>query len=108
MGGIIESVFIPDEKNDTLCLSSQVGCALTCSFCHTGAQDKSSLRNLAVDEIVGQVVNAKNLFDDSDESGKPKFSDIFISKELGRRRERKYLPQSKIFSLTQRGTDMYL
>ena len=67
---MVESVYIPDEKNDTLCLSSQVGCALTCSFCHTGAQDKSSLRNLTTDEIVGQVVNAKYLFDDFDESGK--------------------------------------
>lgn len=68
LGGMVESVYIPDEKNDTLCLSSQVGCALTCSFCHTGAQDKSSLRNLTTDEIVGQVVNAKYLFDDFDES----------------------------------------
>jgi len=65
-GGAVESVFMPDDKHDTLCVSSQVGCALTCSFCHTGAQSKENLRNLAADEIIGQIVNAKRLFSDDD------------------------------------------
>ncbi len=49
----IETVFIPDGKRGTLCVSSQVGCALDCSFCSTGAQGFN--RNLSAAEIVGQV-----------------------------------------------------
>lgn len=49
----IETVFIPDGKRGTLCVSSQVGCALDCSFCSTGAQGFN--RNLSTAEIVGQV-----------------------------------------------------
>jgi 23S rRNA (adenine2503-C2)-methyltransferase len=52
-GNSIETVFIPEEKRGTLCVSSQVGCALNCSFCSTGKQGFN--RNLKVSEIIGQV-----------------------------------------------------
>lgn len=52
-GNCIETVFIPELKRGTLCVSSQVGCALNCSFCSTGQQGFS--RNLTVAEIIGQV-----------------------------------------------------
>ncbi len=53
-----ESVHIPEEDRGTLCVSSQVGCTLTCKFCHTGTQ--RLVRNLAAGEIVGQVMNARD------------------------------------------------
>lgn len=52
-GQAIETVFIPEAERGTLCVSSQVGCALDCAFCATGAQGFN--RNLSVDEIIGQV-----------------------------------------------------
>jgi 23S rRNA (adenine2503-C2)-methyltransferase len=52
-GNLIETVFIPEENRGTLCVSSQVGCNLTCSFCSTGTQGFS--RNLDASEIIGQV-----------------------------------------------------
>ena len=55
-----ETVFIPDEDRGTLCISSQVGCTLTCKFCHTGTQ--RLVRNLEPGEIVGQVMAAKDAF----------------------------------------------
>ena len=55
-GNAIETVFIPEPKRGTLCISSQVGCALNCTFCATGAQGFN--RNLAAGEIVGQVWQA--------------------------------------------------
>ena len=51
-----ETVFIPEKDRGTLCISSQVGCTLTCSFCHTGTQ--RLVRNLEPSEIVGQVLTA--------------------------------------------------
>jgi 23S rRNA (adenine2503-C2)-methyltransferase len=53
-----ESVHIPEEDRGTLCVSSQVGCTLTCKFCHTGTQ--RLVRNLSSAEIVGQVMNARD------------------------------------------------
>jgi 23S rRNA (adenine2503-C2)-methyltransferase len=53
-----EMVFIPDETRGTLCVSSQVGCTLTCSFCHTGTM--RLVRNLTPGEIVGQVMLARD------------------------------------------------
>jgi len=50
----IETVYIPESGRGTLCVSSQVGCTLTCSFCHTGTQ--RLVRNLTADEIVGQIL----------------------------------------------------
>ncbi len=58
----IETVFIPEEDRGTLCISSQVGCTLSCSFCHTGTMPL--VRNLTVDEIVAQVLSAKDSLSD--------------------------------------------
>jgi 23S rRNA (adenine2503-C2)-methyltransferase len=55
-GQSVETVFIPEEDRGTLCISSQVGCALDCSFCATGAQGFN--RNLSSAEIIGQVRHA--------------------------------------------------
>jgi 23S rRNA (adenine2503-C2)-methyltransferase len=55
-GNAIETVYIPEPKRGTLCISSQVGCALNCSFCSTGAQGFN--RNLSASEIIGQVWRA--------------------------------------------------
>jgi len=54
----IETVFIPDEDRGTLCISSQVGCTLSCRFCHTGTQ--KLVRNLSAAEIVSQVLVARD------------------------------------------------
>ncbi len=53
-----ETVHIPEEDRGTLCVSSQVGCTLTCKFCHTGTQ--RLVRNLTANEIVGQVMMARD------------------------------------------------
>ena len=55
-GNEAETVYIPEEDRGTLCVSSQIGCTLTCSFCHTGTQ--RLVRNLTAGEIVGQVLAA--------------------------------------------------
>ena len=55
-GAKAETVFIPEEDRGTLCISSQVGCTLNCSFCHTGAQ--KLVRNLSSSELVGQILIA--------------------------------------------------
>jgi 23S rRNA (adenine2503-C2)-methyltransferase len=57
-----ETVYIPEEDRGTLCVSSQVGCTLTCKFCHTGTQ--KLVRNLTPAEILGQVMIAKDALDD--------------------------------------------
>ena len=54
----IETVFIPEENRGTLCISSQVGCALECTFCSTGRQGFN--RNLTSAEIIGQLWLANN------------------------------------------------
>ncbi len=61
-GREVETVFIPEENRGTLCISSQVGCTLSCKFCHTGTQ--TLVRNLEFHEIVGQVLVAKDLIED--------------------------------------------
>jgi len=58
----VECVYIPDTERGTLCVSSQVGCTLTCSFCHTGTQ--RLVRNLTPGEIVGQVMVARDRLGD--------------------------------------------
>ena len=58
----VECVYIPDTDRGTLCVSSQVGCTLTCSFCHTGTQ--RLVRNLTAGEIVGQVMVARDRLGD--------------------------------------------
>ena len=57
-GHDFEMVFIPDEDRGTLCISSQVGCTLNCTFCHTGTM--RLVRNLTPGEIVGQVMLARD------------------------------------------------
>ncbi len=58
----VECVYIPETDRGTLCLSSQVGCTLTCTFCHTGTQ--RLVRNLTAGEIVGQVMVARDRLGD--------------------------------------------
>ncbi|MFC3118836.1 23S rRNA (adenine(2503)-C(2))-methyltransferase RlmN [Jhaorihella thermophila] len=69
-GHEVETVYIPEEGRGTLCVSSQVGCTLTCSFCHTGTQ--KLVRNLTAAEIVGQVMMARDDLGEWPEPGKPK------------------------------------
>ena len=57
-GHEVEAVYIPEEDRGTLCVSSQVGCTLTCTFCHTGTQ--KLVRNLTAAEIVGQILVARD------------------------------------------------
>ena len=57
-GHEVETVYIPESDRGTLCISSQVGCTLTCSFCHTGTQ--KLVRNLTAGEIIGQVMLARD------------------------------------------------
>ncbi len=59
-GNEVESVYIPEEDRGALCISSQVGCTLTCSFCHTGTQ--RMVRNLTAGEIVGQMMVARDTY----------------------------------------------
>ena len=54
----VETVYIPEQNRGTLCVSSQVGCTLTCSFCHTGTQ--TLVRNLTAEEIVQQLIVARD------------------------------------------------
>jgi 23S rRNA (adenine2503-C2)-methyltransferase len=58
----VECVYIPDDGRGTLCVSSQVGCTLNCSFCHTGTQ--RLVRNLTAGEIVGQILVARDRLND--------------------------------------------
>ena len=61
-GAVIEAVLIPEERRNTLCVSTQVGCPLTCSFCATGAMGFT--RNLTTAEIIDQVCRAREVLDD--------------------------------------------
>ncbi|MCY4302621.1 MAG: 23S rRNA (adenine(2503)-C(2))-methyltransferase RlmN [Aestuariivita sp.] len=76
-GSEVEVVHIPDEGRGTLCISSQVGCTLTCSFCHTGTQ--KLVRNLTVSEIVGQIMLARDDLDDWPLRGSSRNGDRRIS-----------------------------
>ena len=69
-GHEVEVVYIPEEDRGTLCISSQVGCTLTCSFCHTGTQ--KLVRNLTAAEIIGQVMMARDDLDEWPTPGAPK------------------------------------
>ena len=70
-GQEVETVYIPEEDRGTLCVSSQVGCTLTCKFCHTGTQ--RLVRNLSPAEIVGQIMIARDGLGEwpGDDSGAP-------------------------------------
>ena len=61
-GHEVETVYIPEEGRGTLCISSQVGCTLTCSFCHTGTQ--KLVRNLTAGEILSQLLVARDRLGD--------------------------------------------
>ena len=61
-GNEAEMVFIPEEDRGTLCVSSQVGCTLSCRFCHTGTQ--RLVRNLSAAEILGQILLARDFLGD--------------------------------------------
>ena len=69
-GHEVETVYIPEEDRGTLGISSQVGCTLTCSFCHTGTQ--KLVRNLTTAEIIGQVLVARDDLGEWPEPGAPK------------------------------------
>ncbi|OWU82777.1 23S rRNA (adenine(2503)-C(2))-methyltransferase RlmN [Phaeobacter sp. 22II1-1F12B] len=69
-GHEVEVVYIPEEGRGTLCISSQVGCTLTCSFCHTGTQ--KLVRNLTAGEIIGQVMMARDDLGEWPKQGAPK------------------------------------
>src|SRR6516225_9774740 len=79
----VECVYIPDTDRGTLCVSSQVGCTLNCSFCHTGTQ--RLVRNLTPGEIVGQIMVARDRLGDwlgaehAKGEGLPTAGDRFVS-----------------------------
>jgi 23S rRNA (adenine2503-C2)-methyltransferase len=76
-GHEVETVYIPEEGRGTLCISSQVGCTLTCSFCHTGTQ--RLVRNLTAAEIVGQVMVARDDLGEWPVPGAPRREDRAIT-----------------------------
>ncbi|MEM6276352.1 MAG: 23S rRNA (adenine(2503)-C(2))-methyltransferase RlmN, partial [Pseudomonadota bacterium] len=69
-GHEVEVVYIPEADRGTLCISSQVGCTLTCTFCHTGTQ--KLVRNLSAGEIVGQIMVARDDLNEWPVPGEPK------------------------------------
>jgi 23S rRNA (adenine2503-C2)-methyltransferase len=76
-GHEVETVYIPEEGRGTLCVSSQVGCTLTCSFCHTGTQ--MLVRNLTAGEIIGQVMVVRDDLGEWPDPGAPKNETRLIS-----------------------------
>lgn len=76
-GHEVEVVYIPETDRGTLCISSQVGCTLTCSFCHTGTQ--KLVRNLTAAEIVGQVMLARDDLNEWPIPGAPRVETRLIS-----------------------------
>ncbi len=76
-GHEVEAVYIPEEGRGTLCVSSQVGCTLTCSFCHTGTQ--KLVRNLTAGEIVGQVMLVRDDLGEWPEPGQPRDETRLVS-----------------------------
>jgi 23S rRNA (adenine2503-C2)-methyltransferase len=79
-GAEIECVYIPESDRGTLCVSSQVGCTLTCTFCHTGTQ--RLVRNLTTEEIVMQLMVARDRL--GDYSGAVRPADTFVSEDSPR------------------------
>jgi 23S rRNA (adenine2503-C2)-methyltransferase len=76
-GHEVEVVYIPETDRGTLCISSQVGCTLTCSFCHTGTQ--KLVRNLTAGEIIGQVMLARDDLGEWPVQGAPKDEQRLLS-----------------------------
>ncbi len=79
-GHDVECVYIPDESRGTLCVSSQVGCTLTCTFCHTGTQ--RLVRNLTSQEIVAQLLIARRSLGDF--AGEQAPDDMIVPRDGGR------------------------
>jgi 23S rRNA (adenine2503-C2)-methyltransferase len=79
-GSEVECVYIPESDRGTLCVSSQVGCTLNCSFCHTGTQ--KLVRNLTAAEIVAQVLIARDRL--GDYPGRPRADGSFAPQEGAR------------------------
>ncbi|CAL4320807.1 Dual-specificity RNA methyltransferase RlmN [Buchnera aphidicola (Pterocallis alni)] len=75
-GGLIETIYIPEKKRGTLCISSQVGCILNCHFCATGLQKFK--RNLLVSEIIGQIWIAIKKINKMDDPKYPKITNIVM------------------------------
>jgi 23S rRNA (adenine2503-C2)-methyltransferase len=79
-GAEIECVYIPEVDRGTLCVSSQVGCTLTCTFCHTGTQ--RLVRNLTTEEIVAQLMVARDRLGDFPNRSAP--GGAFVPNDGGR------------------------
>lgn len=75
-GQLVETVFIPEESRNTLCISTQVGCPVKCSFCRTGASGFN--RNLSVSEIIGQVYRAATVVGFSENNSQKPISNIVM------------------------------
>jgi 23S rRNA (adenine2503-C2)-methyltransferase len=91
----IETVFIPEPDRGTLCISSQVGCAMDCSFCSTAQQGFN--RNLGVAEIVGQVWLARRELDLNPEEGRRITNVVFMGMGEPLANYRNVLPAMRIF-----------
>ena len=76
-GNGVETVFIPEDDRGTLCISSQIGCALECTFCSTGRQGFN--RNLSVSEIIGQLWLANHSLRQDPDYGMLPMSERIIS-----------------------------
>ncbi len=72
----VETVFIPDDERGTLCVSSQVGCSLDCSFCATGKQGFN--RDLTAAEIIGQVWQAAKSFNQFEEGAPRRITNVVM------------------------------
>ena len=79
-GAEIECVYIPERDRGTLCVSSQVGCTLNCTFCHTGTQ--RLVRNLSAAEIAAQVIVARDCLNDY--PGREPLPGVFVPNDGGR------------------------
>jgi 23S rRNA (adenine2503-C2)-methyltransferase len=79
----VESVYIPEEDRGALCVSSQVGCTLTCKFCHTGTQ--KLVRNLTAAEIVAQVLTTRDRLQEwpTPSDGKPRLLSNIVMMGMG-------------------------
>ena len=75
-GQAVETVFIPEKNRGTLCVSSQIGCVVDCSFCSTGHQGFN--RNLTLAEIIGQVWFAMRYFGSAKVTGERKISNVVM------------------------------
>lgn len=80
-GNEVETVFIPDSTRGTLCVSSQVGCTLACTFCHTGTQ--RLVRNLTPSEIITQLLVARDGLGEWDGSNTPRANDKVHTQKHG-------------------------